>query len=62
MEYRIGKERPTHEELKAATLPLLEILYRYYDPHTSIIITQSDVEVLTGDMCSDMCTPLPLRD
>lgn len=52
------KNRPTHEELKQAAQPLLDLLYQYYHPHAVITVTQSHVEVLEGDMCA----PLPLRD
>jgi hypothetical protein len=50
--------RPSSEELKAASQPLVDILYKYYDPHTTIMVEQGSVEVLRGDMC----TPLEIKD
>ena len=40
----------THEELKQAAQPLVDILYKYYNPHTAIIIQMDHVEILEGDM------------
>lgn len=54
----VGKHRPTHEELKQAAQPLLDLLYQYYHPHAAIVVTQAYVEVFEADMCA----PLPLRD
>ncbi len=33
-------------ELKEITKPLIDFLHKYYDPHTSIVVTQTNVEVL----------------
>lgn len=37
-------------ELTEAAAPLIDFLYKYYDPHTTIIINQFSTEVLCGDM------------
>jgi hypothetical protein len=52
------KERPSFETLKMLAGPLVDILYKYYDPHSVIVITQTSVEILTGDMA----TPIEPRD
>lgn len=54
----VEKNRPTHEELKAAAMPILELLYKYYHPHAYAIINECNVEIVVGDMSA----PLPLRD
>ncbi len=33
-------------ELKEITKPLIDFLSKYYDPHTSIVVTQTNVDVL----------------
>lgn len=38
------------DELYQASLPLVDFLYKYYHPHARIIITQTEVEVVEGDM------------
>jgi hypothetical protein len=48
----------TFKELQEAAKPLVDILYKYYDPHTIIIIDQGHVEIL----CEDMTAPIELRD
>lgn len=50
--------KPTFEELKNASQPLIDILYKYYDPHTIIIVNQETVEIL----CGDMTIPIVPRD
>lgn len=40
----------SHEELKQAARPLIDILYKHFDSHTSIIVTQNIVEVLIGEI------------
>jgi len=37
-------------ELKEATKPLVDFLYRYYHPHATILVTQDHVEVCEGDL------------
>lgn len=54
----IRPNRPTFEELIAASKPLLDILYKYYSPNAYIMVSESHVEVLEGTMVA----PLPLRD
>lgn len=58
METGVIKMRPTHDELKSAAQPLLDILYNYYHPHAVVTVTQQGVEVLEGSMYA----PLELRD
>lgn len=45
-------------ELKEASKPLIDFLYKYYHPHATIMITQASVEVVEGDMAF----PNELRD
>lgn len=54
----VGKYRPTHEELVAAAMPMLELLNKYYHPHAYAIINEGNVEIVVGDMAA----PLPIRD
>lgn len=49
---------PSFEELQAAAKPLIDILYKYYDPHTTIIIDQASVEIVAGVMA----IPFKVRD
>jgi hypothetical protein len=37
-------------ELEEATMPLIDFLYKYYHPHATIMITQTSIEVVEGDM------------
>lgn len=46
------------EELRKASLPLLEFLNKYYDPHCSAIVTEGRVEIVSGEMS----VGLPIRD
>jgi len=46
------------DELEEAARPLVDFLYKYYDPHTSIVVTESNVDVL----CANMGIPLEIRD
>ena len=46
------------DELEEAAKPLVDFLYKYYDPHTSIVVTESNVDVL----CANMGIPLEIRD
>lgn len=46
------------EELKNAAQPLVDILYKYYNPHTTIIIEMDHVEIL----CGDMAVPFEIKD
>ncbi len=39
---------PTPAELKNAAKPLVDILYKYYHPHASVIVNQTSVEVVEG--------------
>ena len=41
-------EKPTPKELAAAAKPLHEILCRYYNPHTRVIVERGSVEVVEG--------------
>jgi hypothetical protein len=50
--------KPTFEELQIAAKPLVDILYKYYDPHTIIMVEQGCVEIL----CGDMIVPIKVRD
>lgn len=52
-EYKIKSE-----ELRKASLPLLEFLNKYYDPHCSAIVTEGRVEIVS----SEMLVGLPVRD
>lgn len=46
------------EELKEASLPLLNYLNKYYHPHCYAIVTDGRVEIVEGqEACS-----LPIRD
>lgn len=47
-----------HEELKNAAQPLVDILYKYYNPHTIITVEMGHVEVL----CGNMAAPFEVRD
>jgi len=53
-----GRGRPTYQELTAASMPLLELLNKYYCPHDYVIVTEGRVEVVRGDMAA----LLPVRD
>lgn len=46
------------DELKEASKPLLEFLHKYYDPMTSITITEGYIKV----QVTDMSMPLEIRD
>jgi hypothetical protein len=48
----------SHEELEKAAQPLIDILYKYYNPHTKIIVEYDYVEILSGEMA----IPIKLRD
>ncbi len=48
----------THEELKKAAEPLIEILNKYGSPYTTIIVQQDKI-VVTQDV---MGIPLPVND
>jgi hypothetical protein len=50
--------KPSFEELKTATQPLVDILYKYYDPHTTIMVEQGQVKILRDDMGM----PLEIKD
>jgi len=52
------KHQPTHEELKEAAKPLLDILYKYYSPMYKIILDMGHIEVVD----SDMGAPIKIRD
>lgn len=40
----------SHNELKNAAQPLIDIIYKYYNPHTTIIVNMGSVEILCGDI------------
>lgn len=46
------------EELKEASLPLLEFLNKHYDPMCYAIVTEGNVQIVRGEMG----VPLPVRD
>jgi len=46
------------EELQKASLPLLEFLNKYYNPHTYAVVTEGSVEIV----CGEMSAGLPVRD
>jgi len=50
-------KRPTHEELKAAALPLHKILCEYYHPHATVLVTQANVEIVVGDIGAPLEVP-----
>lgn len=45
-------------ELKQATMPLLQFLNKYYHPHAYAVVTEGSVEIVEGVLCSQ----LPIRD
>ena len=47
-----------NDELKEACKPLLEILYKYGTPHSTVIVTQANAEFLHGE-CA---TTFEIRD
>ncbi|MNG00708.1 hypothetical protein D3C84_836520 [compost metagenome] len=57
-EQAVPKRDAAHEELKAAAMPMLEFLNKYYHPHAYAIITEGRVEIVEGAMS----VPLPIRD
>ena len=52
------REDMTHEELKKVAQPLHQMLCKYGDPHTTIMITQDFVKV----MQDETGVPLPVPD
>ncbi len=38
------------DELKKASEPLVEFLNRYYDPHTTVLVSQGRVDIVRGEM------------
>ena len=38
------------EELAIASKPLIEFLEKYYDPHTSVIVTEGYIKVVTDEI------------
>jgi hypothetical protein len=38
------------QELKEASKPLVDFLYKYYHPHATILVSQVNVEVVEGDL------------
>ena len=57
-DYFANKKRPTPEEIKELSKPFVDILYKYYHPHAIIMISQSNTEIVEGDMS----VPNDLRD
>lgn len=51
-------ENVTHEELKKAAEPVIELLNKYGSPYTTVIIQQDKI-VVTQDV---MGIPLPVND
>ena len=37
-------------ELKEASKPLIDFLYKYYHPHATIMVTMTNTEVVEGSM------------
>ncbi len=50
--------KPKREELRSAAMPLLELLNKYYHPHTYAVVTEGYVEIFEGSMG----VSLPVRD
>jgi len=48
----------THEDIQEAAQPLYQMLCKYGDPHTSILITQGFIKV----MQDELGIPLPVQD
>lgn len=48
---------PTKEEFKAATMPAIEFMHKYCNPHQTIIIRLDGVELLSGDMAYSVEVP-----
>jgi len=48
----------TFKELKEAAQPVLDFLYKYGDPHTTVVIEMCHVNVVQGEMGM----PLDIRD
>jgi hypothetical protein len=46
------------EELKQAVQPILDYLYKYHDPHTTVIVEMGLVKVVQDKLG----TPLEIRD
>lgn len=40
------------KELQVAAQPLVDYLYKYGCPHSYILITQTSVELLSGECCA----------
>jgi hypothetical protein len=53
-----NNNKPTFEELQEAAKPLIDILYKYYNPHTTILVEQTCVEIV----CGNMVVPIKSRD
>jgi len=56
--YQNFRTHVTFDMLKEAAQPLHELLCKYGDPHTSIVITQSSVKVVQDEIGM----PLPVPD
>lgn len=46
------------EELKVLSQPLVDFLYKYYNPHAMILITMTSAEVVE----TDIGVPFAIRD
>ena len=53
-----GESQNRSEELKEASLPLLNYLNKYYHPHCYAVVTEGRIEIVEG---KEAC-PLPIRD
>lgn len=51
-------EKEKFDELKNAVQPILDFLYKYGDPHTTVIVEMGFVKVVQDKMG----TPLEIRD
>lgn len=58
MRLESDENRKKYLELKEAAKPLVDFLYKYYDPHTTVLVTQSHTEVCEGYLV----VPNDLRD
>ncbi len=48
----------THDELKEAAKPLIDILYEHGCPHSVIVVRMDSVEIFSGEMA----VPVEVRD
>ena len=46
----MNEKIPSFETLKTLSQPLIDILYEYYDPYSTIVINQTSVKIFNGGM------------